>query len=45
MYALYIYMGVHVMYTYMVIYIDAKFGYVNGYACEFLHARTIACGR
>ena len=29
----------------MYIYIDAKSGYVNGYARVFLHARAIACGR
>jgi hypothetical protein len=35
----------HVMYTYICIYIDAKSGYVNGYACMFLRTRAIACGR
>ncbi len=37
----------HVQYicVYIYIYIDATFGYVNGYACVFLHARAIACGR
>ncbi len=37
----------HVMYIYMYVhtYIDAKSGYVNGYAAVFLRTRAIACGR
>jgi hypothetical protein len=33
------------IHSYRYIYIDAKSWYVNGYACMFLHARAIACGR
>ncbi len=33
------------MYVYIYIYIDAKSGYVTGYARVFLHTRAIACGR
>ncbi len=35
-------MGVHVK---IYAYIDAKSGYVNGYACVFSRTRAIACGR
>ncbi len=34
----------HVL-IYIYICIDAKSGYVNGYACVFVHTRAIACGR